>query len=78
VRLAELAFGLALILAGAAGIAWALMAKTYDDRGDRTMERFLEIGFRYDPIPLRRRDRIGGVIMGLAVVVGGIVFLASQ
>jgi hypothetical protein len=48
----------ALIVAGliapsgsGASRAWALLARTYDDRWDRPIERLVRLGSREDPLP---------------------------
>ena len=79
-RLEELAFGLAVIGSGVGAISWAVVAKSYDDRwsGERDMERSMRLGVRSDPVPVRRGHRIAGVMVGLALVIGGVLFLARQ
>jgi hypothetical protein len=79
-RLDELAFGLAVIGSGVGAIVWAVAAKSFDDRwsGERDTDRFARLGVRYDPLPVRRHHRAAGVVVGLALVIAGVLFLAGQ
>lgn len=65
--------GACLIALGLYGVVWALVAKTHDDRwtGERSVERFRRFGFRSAPMPIERKDRIGGVVVGLLLAAGG-------
>ena len=78
--LLDVAFGVALILLGAYGLYVALALGTEDDRwsGERSMERYLAIGYRSDPLPKSRARRVLEAAAGLSLVVAGAWWILSR